>query len=75
MFVWAVAKDPAFDTDRLLRHALAERLCFAPSSAFDPSGANRRAIRLNFTFNSPQRLAEGVQRLATAVERYRLEGG
>jgi len=73
MFVWAVAKDPAFNTDRLLQHAMAERVCFAPSSVFDSSGAYRRAIRLNFTLNAPQRLAEGVERLATAIERYRRE--
>jgi 2-aminoadipate transaminase len=73
MFVWAVAKDPAFDTDRLLQHAMAERVCFAPSSVFDACGANRRAIRLNFTLNAPKRLAEGVKRLATAIERYQRE--
>jgi len=73
MFVWAVAKDPALNTDRLLQHAMAERVCFAPSSVFDPYGANRRAIRLNFTLNAPKRLAEGVQRLAGALERYQRE--
>lgn len=68
MFVWAVAKDPAFDTDRLLSAALEAKVCIAPSSVFDPSGANRRAIRLNFTLNPPDRLAEGVRRLASAVQ-------
>ena len=67
MFVWAVARDPAFDTDRLLPAALEAKVCVAPSSVFDPSGANRRAIRLNFTLNPPDRLAEGVRRLASAV--------
>lgn len=70
MFVWAVAKDPDFNTDRLLQFAMAERVCFAPSSVFDASGANRRAIRLNFTLNAPERLVEGAQRLATAIEGY-----
>ncbi len=73
MFVWAVAKNPAFNTDRLLQQAMTERVCIAPSSVFDASGANRRAIRLNFTLNAPKRLAEGVSRLATALERYHLE--
>jgi 2-aminoadipate transaminase len=67
MFVWAVAKDPGNNTDRLLRYAMAERVCFAPSSVFDASGANQRAIRLNFTLNSPERLAEGVDRLVRAL--------
>jgi 2-aminoadipate transaminase len=67
MFVWAVAREPTLDTDRLLPLALEAGVCVAPSSAFDPSGRNRRAIRVNFTLNSPDRLAEGVKRLAAAV--------
>jgi 2-aminoadipate transaminase len=68
MFIWAVARDPDFDTDRLLSAALEEKVCIAPSSVFDPSGANRRAMRLNFTLNPPDRLAEGVRRLAAAAQ-------
>ena len=67
MFVWAVARDPALDTDRLLRHALDAGVCISPSSVFDPAGLDRRAIRINFTLNEPDRLAEGVRRLATAL--------
>lgn len=67
MFVWAVARDPALDTDALLRHALAAGVCVTPSSVFDAAGENRRAIRINFTLNPPERLAEGVGRLAEAL--------
>ncbi len=68
MFVWAVAKDPALDTDRLLAAALEHKVCVAPGSVFDPEGRDRRAIRLNFTLNDEARLAEGVKRLAAAVQ-------
>lgn len=67
MFVWAVARSPGLDTDRLLSAALEAGVCIAPSSVFDASGQNRRALRLNFTLNPPDRLAEGVRRLATAL--------
>lgn len=67
MFVWAVARDPSLDTDRLLPLALQAGVCIAPSSAFDASGRNRHAMRVNFTLNPPDRLAEGVKRLATAL--------
>ena len=67
MFVWATARDPAIDTDLLLREALAHGVCVTPSSVFDPEGRNRRAIRLNFTLNDPEKLAEGVRRLARAT--------
>ncbi|GAB5468090.1 MAG: PLP-dependent aminotransferase family protein [Rhodospirillales bacterium] len=67
MFVWAVARDPAFDSDRLMRIALDRGVCVSPSSVFDPEGENRRALRLNFSLNSPERLREGVRRLGLAV--------
>jgi 2-aminoadipate transaminase len=67
MFVWAVARDPAFDTDRLLAHALRAGVSVTPSSVFDAQGADRRAIRINFTRNPPDRLAEGMRRLGIAA--------
>ncbi len=67
MFVWATARDPLLDTDLLLPHAMAAGVCVAPSSVFDASGLNRRAIRINFTLNEPEKLAEGVRRLAQAL--------
>jgi 2-aminoadipate transaminase len=67
MFVWAVAKDSSIDTDLLLPHAMAAGVCVVPSSVFDASGLNRRAIRINFTFNEPGRLRAGVRRLAQAM--------
>lgn len=67
MFVLATAKDPLIDTDLLLPHAMAAGVCVVPSSVFDASGMNRRAIRINFTFNEPDKLNEGVRRLAKAI--------
>jgi len=67
MFVWAVARDPALDTDLLLKRAMESGVCITPSSVFDATGQNRRAIRINFTRNEPEKLVEGVKRLATAI--------
>jgi 2-aminoadipate transaminase len=67
MFVWAVARDPALDTDVLLKRAMEVGVCISPSSVFDATGENRRAIRINFTRNEPEKLREGVKRLAKAV--------
>ncbi len=68
MFVWAVGRDPSLDTDALLPHAMAAGVCVAPSSVFDATGRNRRALRINFTRNDESRLTEGVRRLARAFE-------
>jgi 2-aminoadipate transaminase len=67
MFVWATARNPGFDTDKLLQVGLQNGVCVAPSSAFDPLGRNRGAIRLNFTLNPPDQLVEGVRRLAASL--------
>jgi len=75
MFVWAVARDPLLDTDRLLPLAMEAGVCITPSSVFDASGQYRRAIRINFTLNPPDRLAEGVRRLAGAVQMMSRQGG
>lgn len=67
MFVWARARDPRLDTDRLLRVALQHGTCVTPSSVFDPEGLDHGAIRVNFTLNPPEKLLEGVRRLAEAT--------
>ena len=70
MFVWARAKSPDIDTNALYSFALKEKVAFVPSSVFDPDGALTNAMRLNFTRNPPEKLAEGVRRLRRAVEHY-----
>jgi 2-aminoadipate transaminase len=50
---------------------MAAGVCVAPSSVFDATGMNRRALRINFTLNDASRLAEGARRLARAFEAMR----
>jgi 2-aminoadipate transaminase len=68
MFVWATAKNPALDTDKLLQAAMKAGVCISPSSVFDPHGEDRRSVRINFTLNGPERLAEGTRRLTVALK-------
>ena len=67
MFVWATARSPGLDTDSLLQQPLAHGVCITPSSVFDPSGQDRRSIRINFTLNAEPRLEAGILRLKVAV--------
>ena len=68
MFVWAKARNSDLNTDLLLQHAMTAGVCLSPSSVFDPTGEYRQAIRLNFTYNKPDVLVQGVRRLARAVQ-------
>ena len=75
MFLWLRARDPGFDTDALYRRALSEGVAFVPSSVFDPDGSLNTAMRVNFTRNGPEPMAEGVRRLARAIRGYLAEEG
>ena len=67
MFIWATAKDPLLNTDDLMKVGLDHKVCISPGSVFDPLGQDRRSVRINFTFNSEDMLAEGVRRLGAAT--------
>lgn len=58
------------DTTRLFETALArERVAFLPGAAFAAEGAEpaRSALRLNFSFPTPETIEEGIARLARAI--------
>ncbi|WP_135502308.1 PLP-dependent aminotransferase family protein [Roseovarius aestuariivivens] len=67
MFVWATARDASLDTNALMEVGLDHGVCISPSSVFDPEGRDHRSIRINFTLNPPDKLTEGIARLAKAT--------
>ncbi len=68
LFLWATM--PAeVDSDRLLRTALEQNVAFVPGDCFYPGGGNGSHMRLNFSNATPERIREGIRRLAVAVER------
>lgn len=68
MFIWAMSKDCELNTDTLLKYAMEQKVCIAPSSVFDAHGEHRRALRINFTHNSSEMLVEAIRRLAKALK-------
>jgi 2-aminoadipate transaminase len=67
LFFWLTLKRP-LDTRTLLQPALAQDVVFMPGEPFfiDPD-ANHGYLRMNFSHVAPERLDEGVQRLAGVV--------
>lgn len=65
-FLWA-ALTGAIDGDALLPFAQARGVIYVAGSAFFVSGDERRFIRLSFSSPSPERIRDGVKRLALAV--------
>jgi len=73
LFVW-VELPSDVDTGELLRQAIdEEQLVFIPGHAFAVNGHEcpKNSMRLNFSNNSVDRLADGVARLARVLKRQR----
>ena len=65
-FLWARLPD-GFDDETLLARALEQRLVFVIGSAFYVDGTGHDRIRLSFSAPPPERIKEGVRRLAGAL--------
>jgi 2-aminoadipate transaminase len=63
MFLW-VTGPAELDALELLKRALVEKVAFVPGRDFFPADGGRNHMRLNFSNSGPDRLREGVRRLA-----------
>jgi len=62
MFVWARLPD-GWDSDALLRRALAHDVAFVPGYPFFAAEPDRATLRFSFTTHPPVEIAEGLARL------------
>ena len=67
-FIWATLPAGVTDT-QLLERALDHGVVFVIGSAFFVDGSGHETIRLSFSAPSPERIREGVTRLAGAFQR------
>jgi DNA-binding transcriptional MocR family regulator len=67
LFVWVTLPD-GLDSKAMMPRAIAARVAYVPGTGFYADGTGRRNMRLNFSFSSPERLREGVRRLAGVME-------
>lgn len=72
-FLWVTlqGEDAAVSTTSLFETALAEGVAFIPGPALSAGGKFDDALRLCFASSTPERIDEGVQRLARALDRER----
>jgi 2-aminoadipate transaminase len=66
-FLWPELPE-GFDGDTLLERAIEEKVIFVAGSAFYVDGTGQRRIRLSFSHPTPDKLKEGVRRLASALK-------
>src|SRR5690606_13838256 len=65
--VWATLPS-GLDAKAMMPRALNARVAYVPGTGFYADGSGTNELRLNFSFSSPERLREGVRRLAGVVE-------
>ncbi|WP_371825788.1 aminotransferase-like domain-containing protein [Nonomuraea turcica] len=66
-FVWATLPE-GLDSKAILPRAVAERVAFVPGTGFFSDGSGARHMRLSYCFPEPDRIREGVRRLAGVIE-------
>ncbi|MBV8542300.1 MAG: PLP-dependent aminotransferase family protein [Pseudonocardiales bacterium] len=70
-YVWLTVPE-GLDTKAMLPRAVTQRVAYVPGTAFYADGddsARNRLMRLSFCYPTPERITEGVRRLATVLER------
>jgi hypothetical protein len=56
------------DATAMLPRAITARVAYVPGSAFFIDGSGRRSLRVSYCYPEPDRIREGVRRLAGVVE-------
>jgi 2-aminoadipate transaminase len=69
MFLWAELA-PHVRTEELLAAAIAEKIAFVPGAAFFADERRHNFMRLNFSNQVPEKIEEGIQRLAQVIARH-----
>jgi 2-aminoadipate transaminase len=67
LFVWATVPD-GLDTKAMMPRAIAARVAYVPGTGFYADGTGTSNMRLNFSYAAPERIREGVRRLAGVME-------
>jgi 2-aminoadipate transaminase len=66
-FVWFTLPE-GLDAKAMAPRAIAHRVAYVPGTGFFADGTGRRHMRLSYCYPEPDRIREGVRRLAAVVE-------
>jgi DNA-binding transcriptional MocR family regulator len=67
LFVWLTLPE-GMDSEALLMPAVEAGVAYVAGGPFHVDGSGANTLRLTFAKESPERIAEGVRRLASVVE-------
>jgi 2-aminoadipate transaminase len=66
-YVW-LTLPPGIDATAMLPRAITERVAYVPGTAFYADGFGTSCMRLSYCYPTPERIGEGVRRLARVIE-------
>jgi 2-aminoadipate transaminase len=66
LFLW-ISLPAYIDTEKMFAAAIAKKVAYVVGSAFYFDEPERNAMRLNFSYASPEQIEEGVRRLAEVI--------
>ncbi len=66
-YVWLTLPE-GLDAGAMLPRAVTERVAYVPGTAFYADGQGRSSMRLSYCYPTPERIREGIRRLATVVD-------
>ena len=66
-YVWLTVPE-GLDTKAMLPRAVTQRVAYVPGTAFYADSFGSRQMRLSYCFPTPERIKEGVRRLAAVLE-------
>lgn len=66
-YVW-VTLPPGLDAKAMLPRAVTARVAYVPGTAFYADGFGTSCMRLSYCYPTPERIREGVRRLATVID-------
>jgi 2-aminoadipate transaminase len=68
MFLWVTLPEGS-DATELLKPAMERNVVFVPGASFYPNGGGRNTMRLNYSHDKPERIREGIGRLARVLHK------
>jgi DNA-binding transcriptional MocR family regulator len=66
-YVWLTVPE-GLDTKAMLPRAVTQRVAYVPGTAFYADSLGSRQMRLSFCYPTPERIVEGIRRLAAVLE-------
>lgn len=69
LFLWLTLPE-CVDSRELLQEALKFKVAFVPGDSFYAGGGHFNTMRLNFSHSNPEKINEGIGRLANAIKQF-----